>query len=124
MKRILTIMVLMLSAFSLRAQDNPDETEVIVEEVTQSEEEGPTLRAPSVVPITCFYYLSMETVVLSFVADLGNLDITVYNQTTGDSTYYFHSGTGTAILPIQDEGLIVLDIVSSSGRRFRAVIFV
>ena len=91
-------------------------TEIEVFEKTT--ETDPITRSPSIIPITCYYYPSMETVELIFAENLGNVEITVSYLDSGEVENYQHTGTGPTIIPLQGSGLILIEMITQSGKRY------
>lgn len=65
---------------------------------------GQTHRAPAFIPIRAYYAGSFTSVCVQFLQNIGDVDVTITNLSTGDYVDYdVDSSTGGTLLPISGE---------------------
>lgn len=120
----ITILLTILIALSF---SNPslakEEDEIIrVCVVTHSETNGKrTNRTPARIPVRALYLSSASSIQVTFNYDIGNVDISISNEATGESVSYdVDSQTGLCILPISgDTGLWSITFTLESGVQYQ-----
>ncbi|MBQ9185185.1 MAG: hypothetical protein IJ151_04870 [Bacteroidales bacterium] len=117
MKRLFIILLFLFTSISLFAQEHEEEIEIVIIE----EPSGPTYRAPAVIPLSCFYYPSLDTIYLTFMSDLGASAITVISVSTGTIDNYIQNGAGLCVIPISSSGLTYIDIYTEDGHHYRTI---
>lgn len=81
-----------------------------------------TNRAPVKVLVECFYYPSVDNLKLSFLSDLGTVDVTLENQTSGEiQDYAGDSSIGLMVIPVSPNTAYRMDITTKSGRGYYAL---
>jgi len=83
-----------------------------------------TNRAPAKVLVECFYYTFTSSVELSFLSNLGTVDVVLENQTTGEiQNYVGNSAAGRMIIPVKPDSAYRMDITTENGHNYYAVFF-
>ena len=78
---------------------------------------GQTHRAPAFIPIQAYYDGFLTSVCVQFLQNIGDVDVTITNLSTGDYVNYdVDSSTGGTMLPISGEvGTYRIVLLLSSG---------
>lgn len=83
-----------------------------------------TNRALAKVQVECFYYSSANSLELSFLSNLGTVNVVLENQTTGEvQEYAGSSASGAMVIPVVPNSAYRMDIVTESGHDYYAVFF-
>ena len=94
---------------------------VVKEKTTQGTKEN---HAPAKVQVECFYYSSTNSLELSFLSNLGTLNVVLENQTTGElQNYVGNSASGRMVIPIEPNTAYRMDITTENGHIYYAVFF-
>ena len=94
---------------------------VVKEKTTQGTKEN---HAPAKVQVECFYYSSTNSLELSFLSNLGTLNVVLENQTTGElQNYVGNSASGRMVIPIEPNPAYRMDITTENGHIYYAVFF-
>ena len=114
MKKILLILALILPLFVAAAPSAMSDTSLIpVRSIRQG---GEILRSPAQIPLMCAVDTDIPCIFVSFLDDLGDVDIVLENQTTGEySLTSVDSATGGAIIPFSGSSgtwIIIFTLVS------------
>lgn len=122
MRKFLLLFILGLSAaVSLYADD-----EIPLEPIPGSEltgQTGTTHRAPEYVPLSACYDRLTSSVCLTFLRDLGEVEVSVTNLNNADSAEFnITSAIGSVILPVNAaSGTYILNILLSNGKSYEGV---
>lgn len=78
--------------------------------------EETTYRAPAFIPIQVYYDDFISSVCIQFLRNIGELEVTITNLSTGDSASYdIDSNSGTVIIPINgDSGTYDITLLTSN----------
>ena len=94
---------------------------VVKEKTTQGTKEN---HAPAKVQVECFYYSSTNSLELSFLSNLGTLNVVLENQTKGElQNYVGNSASGRMVIPIEPNTAYRMDITTENGHIYYAVFF-
>lgn len=94
---------------------------VVKEKTTQGTKEN---HAPAKVQVECFYYSYTNSLELSFLSNLGTVDVVLENQTTGElKNYVGNSASGRMVIPIEPNTAYRMDITTENGHIYYAVFF-
>ncbi len=89
----------LVSTFNLSADPGDDPIVIIIEEEGDPNEDP--LRSPTPVPIVCYFYPSLSSIVSVFQYSLGNVTVEIENETTGAYSSQIINGTiGAHVIPI------------------------
>lgn len=82
---------------------------------------GQTHRAPIFIPIQAYYDVFFTSVCIQFLQNIGEVDVTITNLSTGDYVNsHMDSSTGGALLPIAGEiGTYRLVFLPASGAGYQ-----
>lgn len=101
---------------------NEDIIPIVVIEETKPNTKGNL--APAKVQVECFYYSSINSLELSFLSNLGTLNVVLENQTTGEiQNYVGNSATGRMVIPVEPDTAYRMDITTENGHNYYAVFF-
>lgn len=101
---------------------NEDIIPIVVIEETKPNTKGNL--APAKVQVECFYYSSINSLELSFLSNLGTVDVVLENQTTGEiQNYVGNSATGRMVIPVEPDTAYRMDITTENGHNYYAVFF-
>ncbi len=101
---------------------NEDIIPIVVIEETKPNTKGNL--APAKVQVECFYYSSMNSLELSFLYNLGTVNVVLENQTTGEiQNYVGNSATGRMVIPVEPDSAYRMDITTENGRNYYSVFF-
>lgn len=126
MERILlTVVLASVCCWPLSGKvcDNDDDGPVVViVKDKQTTGHTQTNRAPVKVLVECFYYPSVDNLELSFLSDLGTVDVTLENQTSGEiQDYAGDSSIGLMVIPVSPNTAYRMDITTKNGRCYYAL---
>ncbi len=115
---LLTLMAVNIVGYS----QNEDLIQIKVIEETKSNTKGNL--APAKVQVECFYYSSTNSLELSFLSNLGTVNVVLENQTTGEiQNYVGNSASGRMIIPVDPDSAYRMDITTENGHNYYAVFF-
>ena len=112
----------MLTAnFAMYSQKEDIKPIVVIEE-TKPNTKGNL--APAKVQVECFYYSYTNSLELSFLSNLGTVDVVLENQTTGElQNYVGNSASGRMVIPVEPDTAYRMDITTENGHNYYAVFF-
>lgn len=94
---------------------------VVKEKTTQGTKEN---HAPAKVQVECFYYSYTNSLELSFLSNLGTVDVVLENQTTGEiRNYVGNSASGRMVIYVEPDFAYRMDITTENGRNYYSVFF-
>lgn len=94
---------------------------VVKEKTTQGTKEN---HAPAKVQVECFYYSYTNSLELSFLSNLGTVDVVLENQTTGGiQDYVGNSASGRIVILVEPDTAYRMDITTENGHNYYAVFF-
>lgn len=112
----------MLTANIAVYSQNEDIIPIVVIEETKPNTKGNL--APAKVQVECFYYSSINSLELSFLSNLGTLNVVLENQTTGEiQNYVGNSATGRMVILVEPDTAYRMDITTENGRNYYSVFF-
>lgn len=122
MRKVILILLSLLTANIAVYSQNEDIIPIVVKEkTTQGTKEN---HAPAKVQVECFYYSSTNSLELSFLSNLGTLNVVLENQTTGElQNYVGNSASGRMVIPIEPDTAYRMDITTENGHNYYAVFF-
>jgi len=122
MRKVILILLSLLTANIAVYSQNEDIIPIVVIEETKPNTKGNL--APAKVQVECFYYSSMNSLELSFLSNLGTLNVVLENQTTGEiQNYVGNSATGRMVIPVEPDTAYRMDITTENGHNYYAVFF-
>lgn len=112
----------MLTANFVMYSQNEDIKPIVVKEkTTQGTKEN---HAPAKVQVECFYYSYTNSLELSFLSNLGTVDVVLENQTTGEiRNYVGNSASGRMVIYVEPDSAYRMDITTENGRNYYSVFF-
>ena len=122
MRKVILILLSLLTANIAVYSQNEDIIPIVVKEkTTQGTKEN---HAPAKVQVECFYYSSTNSLELSFLSNLGTVDVVLENQTTGElQNYVGNSASGRMVIPVEPDTAYRMDITTENGHNYYAVFF-
>lgn len=122
MRKVILILLSLLTANFVMYSQNEDIKPIVVKEkTTQGTKEN---HAPAKVQVECFYYSYTNSLELSFLSNLGTVDVVLENQTTGEiHNYVGNSASGRMVIPIEPNTAYRMDITTENGHNYYAVFF-
>ena len=112
----------MLTANIAVYSQNEDIKTILVKEKTNSNIKGNL--APAKVQVECFYYSYTNNLELSFLSNLGTVDVVLENQTTGGiQDYVGNSASGRIVILVEPDTAYRMDITTENGHNYYAVFF-
>lgn len=122
MRKVILILLSLLTANFVMYSQNEDIKPIVVKEkTTQGTKEN---HAPAKVQVECFYYSSTNSLELSFLSNLGTVDVVLENQTTGElQNYVGNSASGRMVIPVEPDTAYRMDITTENGHNYYAVFF-
>lgn len=122
MRKVILILLSLLTANFVMYSQNEDIKPIVVKEkTTQGTKEN---HAPAKVQVECFYYSYTNSLELSFLSNLGTVDVVLENQTTGEiHDYVGNSASGRMVIPIEPDTAYRMDITTENGHNYYAVFF-
>lgn len=122
MRKVILILLALLTVGSVAYSQNEDIKPILVKEKTKSNTKGNL--APAKVQIECFYYSYTNSLELSFLSNLGTVDVVLENQTTGEiHDYVGNSASGRMVFPVEPDTAYRMDITTENGHIYYAVFF-
>ncbi len=114
-------MSLLTANFVMYSQNEDIKPIVVKEKTTQGTKEN---HAPAKVQVECFYYSYTNSLELSFLSNLGTVDVVLENQTTGElQNYVGNSASGRMVIPVEPDTAYRMDITTENGHIYYAVFF-
>lgn len=122
MRKVILILLSLLTANFVMYSQNEDIKPIVVKEkTTQGTKEN---HAPAKVQVECFYYSYTNSLELSFLSNLGTVDVVLENQTTGElQNYVGNSASGRMVVPVEPDTAYRMDITTENGHNYYAVFF-
>lgn len=122
MRNVILILLSLLTANFVMYSQNEDIKPIVVKEkTTQGTKEN---HAPAKVQVECFYYSYTNSLELSFLSNLGTVDVVLENQTTGElQNYVGNSASGRMVIPVEPDTAYRMDITTENGHNYYAVFF-
>lgn len=122
MRKVILILLSLLTANFAMYSQKEDIKPIIVKEKTKPNTKGNL--APAKVQVECFYYSSTNSLELSFLSNLGTVDVVLENQTTGElQNYVGNSASGRMVIPVEPDTAYRMDITTENGHNYYAVFF-
>lgn len=122
MRKVILILLSLLTANIAVYSQNEDIIPIVVIEETKPNTKGNL--APAKVQVECFYYSSINSLELSFLSNLGTLNVVLENQTTGEiQNYVGNSATGRMVILVEPDTAYRMDITTENGRNYYSVFF-
>ena len=122
MRKVILILLSLLTANFAMYSQKEDIKPIIVKEETKPNTKGNL--APAKVQVECFYYSSTNSLELSFLSNLGTLNVVLENQTTGElQNYVGNSASGRMVIPVEPDTAYRMDITTENGHNYYAVFF-
>ena len=122
MRKVILILLSLLTANFVMYSQNEDIKPIVVKEkTTQGTKEN---HAPAKVQVECFYYSYTNSLELSFLSNLGTVDVVLENQTTGGiQDYVGNSASGRIVILVEPDTAYRMDITTENGHNYYAVFF-
>lgn len=122
MRKVILILLSLLTANFVMYSQNEDIKPIVVKEkTTQGTKEN---HAPAKVQVECFYYSYTNSLELSFLSNLGTVDVVLENQTTGEiHNYVGNSASGRMVILVEPDTAYRMDITTENGHNYYAVFF-
>lgn len=122
MRKVILILLSLLTANFVMYSQNEDIKPIVVKEkTTQGTKEN---HAPAKVQVECFYYSYTNSLELSFLSNLGTVDVVLENQTTGGiQDYVGNSASGRMVILVEPDTAYRMDITTENGHNYYAVFF-
>ena len=122
MRKVILILLSLLTANFVMYSQNEDIKPIVVKEkTTQGTKEN---HAPAKVQVECFYYSYTNSLELSFLSNLGTVDVVLENQTTGElQNYVGNSASGRMVIPVEPDTAYRMDITTENWHNYYAVFF-
>lgn len=122
MRKVILILLSLLTANIAVYSQNEDIIPIVVIEETKPNTKGNL--APAKVQVECFYYSYTNSLELSFLSNLGTVDVVLENQTTGElQNYVGNSASGRVVIPVEPDTAYRMDITTENGHNYYAVFF-
>ena len=122
MRKVILILLSLLTANFVMYSQNEDIIPIVVKEKTTQGTKGNL--APAKVQVECFYYSYTNSLELSFLSNLGTVDVVLENQTTGEiQNYVGNSASGRMVIPVAPDATYRMDITTENGHNYYAVFF-
>lgn len=122
---ILTVVLASVCCWPLLGKicgNNDDGPVVVIVKDKQTTGHTQTNRVPVKVQVECFYYPSVDDLELSFLSDLGTVNVTLENQTSGEiQDYAGDSSIGLMVIPVSPNSAYRMDITTENGRGYYAL---
>lgn len=122
MRKVILILLSLLTANIAVYSQNEDIIPIVVKEkTTQGTKEN---HAPAKVQVECFYYSYTNSLELSFLSNIGTVNVVLENQTTGEiQNYVGNSASGRMVIPVEPDTAYRMDITTENGHNYYAVFF-
>lgn len=122
MRKVILILLSLLTANFAMYSQKEDIKPIIVKEETKPNTKGNL--APAKVQVECFYYSYTNSLELSFLSNLGTVDVVLENQTTGElQNYVGNSASGRMVILVEPDTAYRMDITTENGHNYYAVFF-
>lgn len=122
MRKVILILLSLLTANIAVYSQNEDIIPIVVIEETKPNTKGNL--APAKVQVECFYYSYTNSLELSFLYNLGTVNVVLENQTTGEiHDYVGNSASGRMVIPVEPDTAYRMDITTENGHNYYAVFF-
>lgn len=122
MRKVILILLSLLTANIAVYSQKEDIKPIIVKEETKPNTKGNL--APAKVQVECFYYSYTNSLELSFLSNLGTVDVVLENQTTGElQNYVGNSASGRMVILVEPDTAYRMDITTENGHNYYAVFF-
>lgn len=122
MRKVILILLSLLTANIAVYSQNEDIIPIVVIEETKPNTKGNL--APAKVQVECFYYSYTNSLELSFLSNLGTVDVVLENQTTRElQNYVGNSASGRMVIPVEPDTAYRMDITTENGHNYYAVFF-
>lgn len=122
MRKVILILLSLLTANFAMYSQNEDIIPIVVKEKTTQGTKGNL--APAKVQVECFFYSYTNSLELSFLSNLGTVDVVLENQTTGEiHDYVGNSASGRMVIPVEPDTAYRMDITTENGHNYYAVFF-
>lgn len=122
MRKVILILLALLTVGSVAYSQNEDIKPILVKEKTTHVTKGN--HAPAKVQVECFYYSYTNSLELSFLSNLGTVNVVLENQTTGEiQNYVGNSATGRMIIPVESDSAYRMDVTTENGHNYYAVFY-
>lgn len=122
MRKVILILLSLLTANFAMYSQKEDIKPIIVKEETKPNTKGNL--APAKVQVECFYYSYTNSLELSFLSNLGTVDVVLENQTTGGiQDYVGNSASGRIVILVEPDTAYRMDITTENGHNYYAVFF-
>jgi hypothetical protein len=123
---VLTIVLISIYCCPLLANicNNDNDPVVVIVKDEQTTGKTKTNRTPARIPIECYYYPFANNLELSFLSNLGTVDVVLENQTTGGiQDYVGNSASGRIVILVEPDTAYRMDITTENGHNYYAVFF-
>lgn len=122
MRKVILILLSLLTANFAMYSQNEDIIPIVVKEKTTQGTKGNL--APAKVQVECFFYSYTNSLELSFLSNLGTVDVVLENQTTGEiHDYVGNSASGRMVILVEPDTAYRMDITTENGHNYYAVFF-
>ena len=122
MRKVILILLSLLTANIAVYSQNEDIIPIVVIEETKPNTKGNL--APAKVQVECFYYSYTNSLELSFLSNIGTVNVVLENQTTGEiQNYVGNSASGRMVIPVEPDTAYRMDITTENGHNYYAVFF-
>lgn len=119
-KITLILSLLLLTVSSTWASISEDTQPIIIRILRNTTMGGDTHRSPEYVPIQAYYDDVLSVVCISFLQNIGEVEVTITNVIDGDTVdYEVNSVAGSVVIPLDGgPGIYQLSILLSSGKEY------
>ncbi len=122
MRKVILLLLALLTVGNVAHSQNDDLIPIKVIEKTRSNTKGNL--APAKVQVECIYYFCTNSLELSFLSNLGTVNVVLENQATGElQNYVGNSALGRMVIPVEPDSAYRMDITTENGRSYYAVFF-
>ena len=122
MRKVILLLMALLSVSTVAHSQNEEIKSIKVIEVTKPDTKSN--HAPAKVQVECFYYSYTNSLELSFLSNLGTVDVALENQTTGEiQNYVGNSASGRMVIPVEPDSTYRMDITTENGHNYYAMFF-
>lgn len=122
MRKVILILLSLLTAdFAMYSQKEDIKPIIVKEETKPNTKEN---HAPAKVQVECFYYSYTNSLELSFLSNLGTVNVVLENQTTGEiQNYVGNSATGRMVIYVEPDSAYRMDITTENGHSYYALFY-
>ena len=119
-KITLILSLLLLTVSSTWASISEDPQPISIRILRNTTIGGETHRSPEYVPIQAYYDDVLSVVCISFLQNIGEVEVTITNVIDGDTVdYEVNSIAGSVVIPLDGgSGIYQLSILLSSGKEY------